>query len=134
MNGRTNHPHGRKPQPAHWLWGCWVMLLVVLLSAAPTGAQPRTRLVGSAFDPSTISVAVSPKPLKADPWLKKARGKRPGEGTPGVARKLFLIAASIVVARQVPVTTGSLAGTVRRFDLPVGVPVRSRLTRAPPLG
>ena len=41
------------------LWG-WFMVVVVLLSAAPTGGQPRTRLVGSAFDPASISVAVRP--------------------------------------------------------------------------
>lgn len=36
-------------------------LLVVLLSAAPTGEQAFTRLVGSAFDPAAASVALGPK-------------------------------------------------------------------------
>lgn len=42
-----------------FLWG-WLMLAVVLLSAAPTGGQPRTRSVGSAFDPASLSVVVRP--------------------------------------------------------------------------
>ena len=48
------------------------MLLVVLLSAAPTGGQPRTQIVGSAFDPATTSVAVSPKRPKVYAWTKKS--------------------------------------------------------------
>lgn len=42
------------------LWG-WVMLLVIMLSAAPTGGAPRTQLFGSAFDPATHSVTTAPK-------------------------------------------------------------------------
>ena len=41
------------------------MLVVVLLSAMPTGGQARSRLIGSAFDPTTVSVALSPKQPKA---------------------------------------------------------------------
>ena len=47
-------------RPASLIVTCWTMLLVILLSAAPTGAAPRTQLVGSAFDPSTVSVVVKP--------------------------------------------------------------------------
>ncbi|MBT2134414.1 hypothetical protein KK137_08725 [Croceibacterium sp. LX-88] len=39
----------------------WFMLLVVLISAVPTTGQARTRVIGSAFDPATYSVVVSPK-------------------------------------------------------------------------
>ncbi|WP_235506569.1 hypothetical protein [Altererythrobacter sp. Root672] len=39
----------------------WIMLLVVLISAVPTMGQARTRVIGSAFDPATYSVVVSPK-------------------------------------------------------------------------
>ena len=42
------------------LWG-WIMLLVIMLSAAPTGGAPRTQLFGSAFDPATYSVTTAPK-------------------------------------------------------------------------
>ena len=56
-----HHLQGRTRQGlAFWLSG-WAILLVVLLSAAPTGSQLRTRLVGSAFDPATVSVVVNPK-------------------------------------------------------------------------
>lgn len=48
------------------------MLLVVLLSAAPTGGQPRTQIVGSAFDPATNSVVVSPKRPRVDASVKKS--------------------------------------------------------------
>ena len=40
----------------------WAMLLVVVLSAAPSGAEPRMRLIGSAFDPSSVSVALNRRP------------------------------------------------------------------------
>lgn len=39
----------------------WLMLLVVLISAVPTTGHARTRIIGSAFDPATYSVVVSPK-------------------------------------------------------------------------
>lgn len=42
------------------LWA-WATLLVVVLSAVPTEAEPRSRSVGSAFDPATYSVALSQK-------------------------------------------------------------------------
>jgi hypothetical protein len=42
------------------LWG-WAMLLVVLVSAAPDGAAPGSREIGSAFDPATPSVAIGPQ-------------------------------------------------------------------------
>ena len=45
---------------AFWLWG-WAMLLVIMLSAAPTGGALRTQLFGSAFDPATYSVTTAPK-------------------------------------------------------------------------
>jgi hypothetical protein len=42
----------------------WAILLVVLFSATPMGEQIRLRPVGSAFDPATAAVAVSPKKKK----------------------------------------------------------------------
>jgi hypothetical protein len=42
------------------LWG-WAMLLVIALSAAPTGGALRTQVFGSAFDPATYSVTTAPK-------------------------------------------------------------------------
>ncbi|MFM2302438.1 MAG: hypothetical protein RLZZ84_2174 [Pseudomonadota bacterium] len=64
--------------PARFLaWG-WAMLVVILLSAAPTRAQPGTALIGSAFDPATQAVALRPahKPARvatvSTPRPKKA--------------------------------------------------------------
>jgi len=86
MTGSINSPQENKRQPMT-LWG-WVMLLVVVLSSAPSAAQPRTRLVGSAFDPSATAVVVSPKRtrLNASTALPAPR-KLPDDGAPngGVA-------------------------------------------------
>jgi len=60
MNGRGTQQQARRSPAAFMLWG-WAMLLVVLLSAAPGGGQPRTLLLGSAFDPATVSVVLNPK-------------------------------------------------------------------------
>ena len=58
------------------LWG-WLMLAVVLLSAMPASGAPRTRWIGSAFDPATISVALSPRIPKAQASAAKLEKKRP---------------------------------------------------------
>ena len=60
MTGAARPSLERTRLRAFPLWAR-LMLLVVLLSAAPTSAQPRTRLVGSAFDPASVSVVVRPK-------------------------------------------------------------------------
>ena len=70
----TAHAALRARRGASFLvWG-WAMLLVVALSAAPTGGQMRSRAIGSAFDPATLSVALSPRPAKAR--VAKAAGNR----------------------------------------------------------
>jgi hypothetical protein len=70
MNARPKPSGLRKVRYGFLVWG-WAMLLVILLSAAPTGAQSRTRLVGSAFDLATTSVVVSPKRPKAAISVKR---------------------------------------------------------------
>lgn len=96
MNASSNQHKGRKTQPAFWL-AAWIMLLVVLLSAAPTGGQPRTRFVGSAFDPATFSVLVAPKkPRFASSVISLLKGKRSDERAgvaPMIASALGLSAA-----------------------------------------
>jgi len=70
-------------RPSFLLWG-WLMLLVVLMSAAPTGGQPRTRLVGSAFDPATMSVALNAKQPKAKTAVRTlAKRDQPDDLTGG---------------------------------------------------
>jgi hypothetical protein len=61
------------------------MLLVVLLSAAPTGGQPGTRLVGSAFDPATVSVVVSPKKPRFASSTTSLLKKKPADDVAGEA-------------------------------------------------
>ncbi|OYW45135.1 MAG: hypothetical protein B7Z08_06110 [Sphingomonadales bacterium 32-68-7] len=73
------------------LWG-WGLVLLVLFSAAPTGGPPRTRLVGSAFDPATVSVALSPRETKLKDLLKSAPSDEPDEVE---AERPFLIAAAL---------------------------------------
>ena len=55
-----DHPSrsGSSHRPVFAPWA-WLMLVVVLLSAAPINGQPRTRLVGSAFDPASVAAALS---------------------------------------------------------------------------
>ena len=39
----------------------WIMLAVIMLFATAGGGQAQLRLIGSAFDPSTTAVSLSPK-------------------------------------------------------------------------
>jgi hypothetical protein len=73
----TNDPFRRRTPFLLW---SWAMLLVVLLSAAPTGGAPRTQVVGSAFDPATVSVALNPKSPKAKAAIVVAGGGLPDVG------------------------------------------------------
>jgi len=61
----------------------WVMLMVVLLSAAPSSAGQRNRSVGSAFDPFSASVVVRPTQGKAAviaTSLDRRKAPEPGAG------------------------------------------------------
>jgi len=75
MSGILHHERARRGPAAFLLWG-WAMLLVVLLSAAPTGGQPRTRLLGSAFDPATVSVVLSPKQSRLEDTASSLHRRR----------------------------------------------------------
>ena len=101
-------PPGSAPYPAprsQRAFALWVlaMLLVVLLSAMPSGGQARTRLVGSAFDPTTVSVALSPKQPKAKtsaqaPDRRRLPDTASGDGPVQLA---LAPAAALVIARSV---------------------------------
>ena len=54
----------------------WGMLAVVMACALMPAGAPRTRIVGSAFDPSTVTVALKLKP-------DRPRTNRPEAVTPG---------------------------------------------------
>lgn len=133
MNGRT-HPDCDHPRTtAFLLWG-WALLLLVLLSAAPTAAQPVARLVGSAFDPSTMSVTVGPNRRDENVWIKKLRSNDPDADAPDLSSRPPLIAAvratgsGSAIAPQVPFDRAP------RSDIPLRASVRSQPARAPPLG
>ena len=105
------------------------MLVVVLLSAAPTGGAPRTQLIGSAFDPATLSVALSPKQPKAKAALQAAGDRLPDErhGPP---------AALAVVAVALPVNflpaDDALRAEPPAFAVHARALVRAHGPRAPP--
>ena len=88
-------------------WG-WAMLLVVLLSAAPTGAAPRTAVVGSAFDPATVSVVLSPKPSKlsfASAVQQQKRDARPSgsvQAIPALERAASAPPVALAAGRRAP--------------------------------
>lgn len=89
----------RKPERAFALWVV-AMLLVVLLSAMPAGAEARTRLVGSAFDPTTVSVALSPKQPKAKVTAQSADRRRvPTALADGAAKQLAVAPFAPLVLR-----------------------------------
>jgi len=78
---QSNDPNatpGSVKRPIRFMLWSWLTLLVVLLSAAPSGEQTRTRPVGSAFDPTTASVAVNPKQPKAKALSYAAKRPLPG--------------------------------------------------------
>lgn len=106
------------------------MLFVVLLSAAPTGGAPRTQLVGSAFDPATVSVVLNPKSPKAKAAIVAARDGLPN---PGLDSPPVLAATAIADGTTEFAIAGGAVGTA-----PVAGPVgphpfvRAHGARAPP--
>jgi len=131
MNGSFHHEQARRSPAAFLLWG-WTMLLVVLLSAAPTGGQPRTRLLGSAFDPATVSVVLSPKQSRVNGSLSSLHRRRVPERMGGGSAHI----ASL--AQRAALSLSAQAGR-QRFeyrDRPIAGPrpfARAHRPRAPPL-
>ena len=110
------------------LWG-WGLVLVVLLSAAPTGGPPRTRLVGSAFDPATVSVAISPRQPKIKATAEQAKPDEPGKVTPQLPIAVATAALPELAAfdRSAPAAFPiRVTPDIRRLVRPLGA-------RAPPL-
>lgn len=128
MHGTNRQFSSRKGGAAFLFWA-WAMLVVVLLSATPTSAQPRTRLVGSAFDPASVSVLVSPRKPKPDQGIRKSAESDPtgvacGDSSEAAVRLPLLMAvASFKQAVAPPLEEGA----PRRW------PVRAYAARAPPL-
>jgi hypothetical protein len=130
MIGSGTLSQAKRSPAAFMLWG-WTMLLVVLLSAAPTGAQPRSSFLGSAFDPSTVSVVLSPKQLRLNGAASTQYRKKPPESVGGGS--LLIASLADWTARLVPEWTEPSS---YHSALPIGA--RHLLTsvygpRAPPL-
>ena len=118
----------RKRRFALLLWG-WAMLLVVLLSAAPTGGQPRTRTTGSAFDPATFSVVLRPKQPRLAAAAVTTDNKKQADAV--VDGASFGLARSLVATPAPPSHTPALAG--RGWSIPDRSPLkRAYGPRAPP--
>lgn len=99
------------------------MLLVIVLSAAPTSAHPRTRLIGSAFDPATVSVAIGARKARTDEWARKCTEGDPAKTTVG-DQPYDLIFVGLVGFEA---SAGQRTGAA---ETPVDVSLRRPLTRA----
>lgn len=118
-----------RSQRAFALW-VLAMLLVVLLSAVPTGGQARTRLVGSAFDPTTVSVALSPKQPKAKASAQAPDRRRLPDSASGEPHALLAPALAPASAPSAEFAAGPFARPA-----PVAGPralTRAHGARAPP--
>lgn len=131
MNGRIPSDRDRTGNTAFLLWG-WALLLLVLLSAAPTAAQPAPRLVGSAFDPTTASVTIAPSKRDSSVAVRKLRWNDPDDDATGSPPALVQRVNLRAAGRRnpsVPVPAGHAA---RSPDIALDALVRSHPARAPP--
>jgi len=129
MSESGNPQRARRHPAAFLLWG-WAMLLVVLLSAAPTGGPPRTRLLGSAFDPATVSVVVSPKKPRLDSSTSSASKRK----LPETASAALLASAVIPSPAHEPLPRSQRPWRSGEGPVAVQRPLaRAHGARAPPL-
>ena len=72
---------GKMSRRAAFSLAGWLLLLVAVLSAIPSATAPRTRQVGSAFDPAAIAVSIKTSArIRVDaavPLATPDRGSRP---------------------------------------------------------
>ena len=117
-------PRARVP---HTLWG-WAMLLIVLLSAAPTGGALRTQAFGSAFDPATYSVTTGPRRAPAPAELRQLKG------TPDDTRSLeyVLPVAAAVLPSGLVVLLLSPSSEWADLSGPANLLAHHRAARGPP--
>jgi hypothetical protein len=117
MMGRETTLAAIRPRAAFSLWG-WAMLLVIMLSAAPTGGALRTQVFGSAFDPATYSVTTAPKRQSPLAEIQRVTGDEPDD-----APAFHMPQAADVYTRPAP-----LVGQARVDGQP---PVSNRGTAVP---
>jgi hypothetical protein len=106
------------------------MLVVILISAAPDGAAPGSRAIGSAFDPATSAVAVGRqhRRMVAMPPANDARPPLPLAADSGVRAAVLPALASLDFGVSPPlrVAHSRAAGDPRSLT-------RAHGPRAPPL-
>lgn len=119
---------GNRPAFAPW---AWLMLVVVLLSAAPINGQPRSRLVGSAFDPASVSVVVRPGKTRLHSPSASVEKRKAPDSEPGNAPFLAIVEGPDLATQPSP------AAEARTDALPPTAfvprrPWRAHPSRAPP--
>lgn len=133
MSSRTFPDGDRTRTMAFLLWG-WALLLLVLLSAAPTAAQPVARSVGSAFDPSTVSVAVGPSKRHEIVWIKKLRSHGTDDDAPDRPSRRLLIGEASAPGSGEATVPAMPFDRADSFRISSRAAVRSPPARAPPRG
>ena len=82
---RTGRPSStismRRPAFAFAFWS-WIMLAVATLSSLPLQGQTAPRQHGSAFDPTTSSMAIRPKRIEVGATIEKVSNREPREWFP----------------------------------------------------
>lgn len=121
-----------RPRWPFALW-CWAMLLVVLMSAAPTSGHVRTRLIGSAFDPASVSVALNTKQTKA----RSVSAQRQQDGLPDEwqgrpSLPAVTTGASGLTSTAAPIRTASAPAAASVSPTYAGIFPRANGARAPP--
>lgn len=118
---------GKPPAKRGLLLGLWLMIAVVLLSALPTQAQPRSRIVGSAFDPGSVSVLVKARDEYPDTKSEQRRKQDPDTAS-GPAVPLSLPSAVLPFAAD-----EGFHGIAAVTPPPVTPRLTANAPRAPPL-
>jgi len=118
---------------AFWPWG-WAMLLVVLLSAAPTGNQVHIRAVGSAFDPAAVAVAMNPKKLQLGSPKAQAVGDKRTDTSAGLALDRDLSVAHPLLVLPAAGIDRLVFAAGFRAAVPAHPLAYARAARAPPDG
>ena len=75
---------------------------IVLLSAAPINGQPRSRLVGSAFDPASVSVVVRPGKTRLHANTASLEKRKTPDSEPGTAPLLAIVERLDLTAWPLP--------------------------------
>lgn len=120
-------PSARRDPAAFLLWG-WTMLLVILLSATPTEGVTGTRAMGSAFDPTTASVVLSPKQLRLGASVA-IPGKRK---VPDVVGPASLVPMMLALVPSPLLQVEAFQSGLLRADASPLLSSRAHAPRAPP--